>query len=86
MNQTLVMVKLDISNKIHNLGNSISNAQILQIVISVGIGGINYQSWISTVSTWVSDILFVLTFLFNDLFNNNNKWDIYLLIGNTPLP
>ena len=65
MNQTLVMVKLDISNKIHNLGNSISNAQILKTVISVGIGGIHYQSWIWMVDIRVTDILFFKAFLSN---------------------
>ena len=44
--QTLVMVKLAISNKIHNKSNNIFNAQVLQIVMAVGIININSQGQI----------------------------------------
>ena len=65
INQTLVMVKLDISNKIHNIKNIISNAQILQTVVSIVIGEIHFQGWIWTVYTRVRCILFVFFFLVN---------------------
>ena len=49
--QTLVMVKLAISNKIHNKSNNIFNAQGLQIVMAVGIININSQGQIYMVAT-----------------------------------
>ena len=61
------MVKLYLSDDIHNISNSIYNAKMSKTFIVVGIQKINYQGWIWTVATKVMDTLFVLEYLFTNI-------------------
>ena len=62
-NQTLIMMKLFIYNKIHNIRSIIFNANFWQTAMAIGIGEINSQGWAWMVDTRVTDTLFVLSFL-----------------------
>ena len=69
LSQTLVVVKLFIANKSHNISNIIWNALSWKTSMAVGIGEIYYQGWVWTVDTRVTYILFVLYSMAN--FKNN---------------
>ena len=65
INKTLVVRKLSIYNKSHNIRIIIWNAQVWKTGVFVGIGETNYPCWTCTVATRVMDIPFVLTVLTN---------------------
>ena len=65
LNKTLSVVKLSIANESHNISNIVSDVQIWQTFMMVGIGEINTQGWIWKEATRIMNIFFVLAFLEN---------------------
>ena len=65
LNQTIVVLKLDIASKIHNIWNIVYNAKSEQNIIAIVIVEINFQGQICTVDTPVTYIRSVLVLLVN---------------------